>query len=46
MKKTLSFALFACLLMTLFMGTSVVAAQSDACAGLPNHDAVMRESES
>ena len=41
MKKAWSFALLVCILMTALMGVSVVAAQGDACAGLPDHDAVM-----
>jgi uncharacterized protein GlcG (DUF336 family) len=40
-KKIVSFGLLACLLMTLVMGVSLVSAQDDACAGLPDHDAVM-----
>ena len=40
LKKILSFALLACVLMTMLMGISVVSAQSDACAGLPDHAAV------
>lgn len=40
MKKSLSFVLLACLMMTFLMGVSLVSAQDDACAGLPDYDAV------
>jgi uncharacterized protein GlcG (DUF336 family) len=40
-KKIVSFGLLACLLLTLITGVSLVSAQDDACAGLPDHDAVM-----